>query len=706
MNNFTLAKPVFIKDKSLEMNYQAGFVCKFDCRKGKKYTLFFTGSTFCRVFLNGSFVHYGPARPPHGYLRCDEISLPVKTGENTLAIEVAGYNCPSFYTLDNPSFLQAEIREDGECVCCTGRDFRGTSLTSLRERIVPRYSYQRAFTEVWYMDSPLADWKNGDFDAEEISEVALGLDYLPRDFKNPEFKITPEAEFIRAGSFTKRADTEYRLSRYFVLSDEIKGFEYSDCPNDVLSAANAVFCKEDNNNGKKLCGGQFAEYGFSGINTGFIKTKLTALKPSVIYVIFGEKKNSGSIEYGNEQTSILNIIKYRLPAGDFELESFECYSFRFVGILVESGSIENCSFRLREYSYPVKPAAVKTGDELLDRVMLAAYEGFRQNTVDCFMDCPGRERGGWLCDSYFTGKAALLFTGSTECERAFLDNFRLAKFPGADSGLKYVLPEGLLPMCYPGDNLFKSTIPQWTMWYVMELGEFGRRGGDTKPFRELLGKILGFFEKYENSDGLLEKLPYWNFVEWTKANSWVQDVNYPTNMLYCGVLRSAAEILEKPELNDKADKIRDEIVLQSFDGSFFRDHAVRNADGTLEVKSDRSAICQHEAVMFDIINLDKPEYARIKDGIMNKFGVSGDMSGLPEGFEPLDLFIGFAVRVEVLMKLGMYEKNLEEIKTLYGSMAEKTGTLWEHRSGIESCNHGFGSFVAAEILECLRRIRK
>ena len=36
-------------------------------------------------------------------------------------------------------------------------------------------------------------------------------------------------------------------------------------------------------------------------------------------------------------------------------------------------------------------------------------------------------------------------------------------------------------------------------------------------------------ERYENGEGLLQNLPSWNFVEWSKANTWVQDVNYPTN---------------------------------------------------------------------------------------------------------------------------------------------------------------------------------
>ena len=86
--------------------------------------------------------------------------------------------------------------------------------------------------------------------------------------------------------------------------------------------------------------------------------------------------------------------------------------------------------------------------------------------------------------------------------------------------------------------------------------------------------------------------------------------------------------------------------------------------------------------------------------------MTGDASGLPEGFEPLDLFIGFAVRVLVMQKLGLYRRNLEEIKVLYGSMALKTGTIWEIRKGWASLNHGFGAFVSTAILDAMRELRK
>lgn len=694
---FTFAEPIFIAGRNREMNLQAGFICRFKAGKDKKYSLKLAASTFCRVTLNGKFLHYGPARGPHGYLRVDEVAIPAVPGENLLAFEVAGYNCPSFYTLDIPSFLQCEVCEDGEVIAYTGRDFKGIALDSYREPKAARYSYQRAFTEVYYLDSGAADWANGDFDGETLEVSDPHLEYIPRGFRIPEFKTIAPAKPVRAGVYTLK-NSERRYCRNHIQSPSVKCFRYDELPNDVIGATDAEYT--DREIGDTISAGQFRQFTFDRIDTGFIITKLKVSSPAVVYVIFAEKFRHGTtdIDSGDAASDTLNVIKYRLPAGEYLLESFECYSLKHIGLLVESGSVSDCEFTLREYAYPIGGISYKTGDPTLDKTLEACRQSFRQNTIDCFMDCPGRERGGWLCDSYFTGMASLFFTGDTECERLFLDNFQIAKLPG--------LPSGLLPMCYPGDNLWDSTIPQWTMWYVMEVGEFGKRGGDASRYKEVVGRILGFFEGYENSDGLLEKLPYWNFVEWTKANNWVQDVNYPTNMLYTGVLRVAAKLLDRPELIEKADRIRDRIVEQSFDGEYFRDHAKRHDDGSLEVLSDRSAICQHEAVMFDIADLSDPKYKVLDNAIRNGLGVLGDKSLVPADIEPLDLFIGFAVRIEVMMKLGLWNQNLEEIKVVYGSMANETGTIWEHRAGSNSLNHGFGSFVAVRIIDCLRELRK
>ncbi len=56
---------------------------------------------------------------------------------------------------------------------------------------------------------------------------------------------------------------------------------------------------------------------------------------------------------------------------------------------------------MKEYAF--RAAEIKRSLSLsggLKAIYDAAVETFRQNALDVYMDCPTRERAGWLCDSF------------------------------------------------------------------------------------------------------------------------------------------------------------------------------------------------------------------------------------------------------------------------------------------------------------------
>ncbi|MBQ7234001.1 MAG: hypothetical protein IJS36_01185, partial [Kiritimatiellae bacterium] len=60
--SFSAAKPVWPEGREKEWNCQAGFTAEFTGAAAKGAVLRYTGATMCRVFLNGKFFGYGPAR--------------------------------------------------------------------------------------------------------------------------------------------------------------------------------------------------------------------------------------------------------------------------------------------------------------------------------------------------------------------------------------------------------------------------------------------------------------------------------------------------------------------------------------------------------------------------------------------------------------------------------------------------------------------
>jgi len=203
--------------------------------------------------------------------------------------------------------------------------------------------------------------------------------------------------------------------------------------------------------------------------------------------------------------------------------------------------------------------------------------------------------------------------------------------------------------------------------------------------------LLDYFKPFENSDGLLEKFDSWIFVEWSKANDFVQDVNYPSNMLYADVLDATARLYELPELDAKADRVCETIRNQSFDGAFFVDNALRK-DGKLEVTRNRTEVCQYCAFYFGIAT---PEtHGELWQKLVTDFGPQRKQTKAHPEIHPANAFIGNMLRFELLAHDGRSRQILNEAIGYRLYMADLTGTLWEHDSHLASCNHGFASHAA------------
>ena len=152
---FQTAKPVWPEGREKEMNLSVGFRAVVDLAEGvqKKTVLRVAAATIYRAWVNGEFAGYGPARGPHGYYRVDEWDVTDKLhrGKNLVAIEVAGYNVNSYYLLDQPSFLQAEITSGDHVLAATAGGGTALAATVLDYRVqkVQRYSFQRPFIEAY-----------------------------------------------------------------------------------------------------------------------------------------------------------------------------------------------------------------------------------------------------------------------------------------------------------------------------------------------------------------------------------------------------------------------------------------------------------------------------------------------------------------------------------------------------------------------------
>ena len=690
--SFQAARPVWPSGRETERNLTVGFRAIVTAPTAEAGVLRLTGSTLYRVFLNGTFIAHGPARAGHGFYRVDEWPLALKAGANVVAIEVAGYNANSFYLLDQPSFLQAEILADGKVLAATGG--AGFEAAVLGERVqkAQRYSFQRPFAEIWRLAPGFDAWHTAPAAAfEKVACAVTGEKaLLPRRVPYPAFTERSPIAHVAAGTVEKVAPPKkpWKDRSLVNIGPKLGGYpqtELAEIPSLELQAVKNVTTGPATSE-IALKPNTFHTVDF-GVNlTGFLGATLNVRAKTRLFFTFDEILTGNDVDF--KRLGCVNIVLYELEPGTYQVESFEPYTLRYLKLIALEGECDVSKLYLREYVNPhAARATFATSDERFNRIFEAARQTFQQNAVDVFMDCPSRERAGWLCDSFFTSRVARDLCGETTVEKNFFENFLLPKkFP--------FLPDGMLPMCYPSDHNDGVYIPNWAMWFVVELEEYLERSGDRElvaALRPRVLKLLEFFKQYENSDGLLEKLPSWVFVEWSKANSFVQDVNYPSNMLYARVLEAAARLYELPDLAGKAARLKDTIRQQSFDGEFFVDNAKR-VDGKLQVTRNRTEVCQYFAFFF---GLATPEtQPKLWQALTKDFGPQRKQTKAFPEIHPANAFIGNQLRFELLSRAGRTQQVLDEALGYWLYMTERTGTLWEHDAAQASCNHGFASHAA------------
>jgi alpha-L-rhamnosidase len=707
---FKSARPIWAAGMEKEMNITLGFRAVFDVRNLNKVELTVTGCSLYRVFVNGDFTAHGPARGPKGFFRVDQLDITDKLiiGENIITIEVVGYNINSFYLIEQSPFIQAEVILGGKVIASTAGEGSSFKAKLCKERIqkVQRYSFQRTFSEAYRLCPEDTLWRStADSAFEAVDYIVLDEKRLiPRRLDYSLFSKRSPVKIIAKGSFEscEGAANLWSTGVSKRIGPKLSGYKDDELevnPVEEIQKVKTVSIEDLDSFLYDELKIELEKENYHivdfGINlTGFIGAKLICSEKTKLFLSFDEVLTEGEVDF--TRLGCVNIISYELEKGIYDIESFEPYSLKYMKLMVFEGSCEISSLYIREYTNPdVYRARFASSDIRLNRLFEAGIETFRQNAVDVFMDCPSRERAGWLCDSFFTSRVAFNLSGNAVLEKNFFENFLLAE----DFDF---LPEGMLPMCYPSDSLFGNMgvhpiyaefIPNWALWFVIELEEYLQRSGDIEIIEQLRPKIMqlfDYFKQFKNEYGLLEKLESWIMIEWSKANEFVQDVNYPTNMLYAGALAAAGRVYNIKEFTEEAEKIREAILIQAYDGSFFVDNAVRQ-NGVLKATDNKSEVCQYYAFFFNIAN--EETHKNLWKVLAEDFGPKRKATGKYPEVHMANAFIGNYLRLELLSRYGLSKQLLEESVDYLLYMVDRTGTLWENDGAYASCNHGFASHI-------------
>ncbi len=682
----------FWADMSLAPNVELCFYCKL--KKGEASEISLIAKDIYNLFVNGKFVCYGPARTAKGYARVDKITIGKYLTEENNELKVyvqSNYADALNVAFENPLFGAEIIAADGK-VIKTAADFCCREMTD-KLRKTERMSVQRGFTEVYVCE---ADRETAleSFPVRKLCEVPCpellerGVEFSLNEKvfaeKYEEGGVIVDENGVWQNPFTNALDS----------GDGLRSYKRDECDCNLTRELPKFVFQSKSGADSLNSGVRYEAYRFERVRCGKFNINLSVLNSADIWLVYDDILIDGKVQFNREQ--ITHGLKWSLKAGKYSLYSQEVYSVKYATLIIKGGSeIKDLSVICIENPQTAN-FSLDCDDEELSSIITAAKHTFEQNAYDIFTDCPNRERAGWLCDAYFEAEAERFFTGNNVVEKNFLQNYLLYKN-------EHYAHDGIIPMCYPSEpKSGDDFLPNWILWYILQLERYKIRSGDEQFIalhKKRVYDILDFFAGFENEYGLLENLKGWVFVEWSRANDFVNGVNFPTNMLYSGAILAAGKLFNDDALIKKANTIKQTINKLSFKNGLFTDNAVRNEKGELVATENVSETCQNYACFFNILTAEEnPDFYKL---LLNRFG----SQDAPNKVCPSNMFIGYVLRLTVLLREKQYAQLLDECRRIFSKMAARTSTIWELFAENASCNHGFGSIVAMFIAEALKAAR-
>lgn len=159
--------------------------------------------------------------------------------------------------------------------------------------------------------------------------------------------------------------------------------------------------------------------------------------------------------------------------------------------------------------YPFRMNAQFQSDEpQLQKMLEIGWRTARLCAIETYMDCPYYEQLQYIGDARIQAMVSFYNSGDDKLVRNALsemDHSRIA--------------QGITLSRHPSYS--PQLIPTFSLWYIGMLYDYSKYRPDQEFVKEKLSgtrEILDFFHKYQQSDGSLKGVPYWNFTDWV-ANS-------------------------------------------------------------------------------------------------------------------------------------------------------------------------------------------
>ncbi len=266
---------------------------------------------------------------------------------------------------------------------------------------------------------------------------------------------------------------------------------------------------------KKGDGHYFIDFGTE--LTGETVFRVTGAKGREVEILHGEELDEeGGVRYDMRCNCLYQEI-CTLSGRENEILTFYDYKgFRYVEVLnwPEELVIDNIWAHERHYPYEESASSFSCSNPLLKDIWDLCANGVRVGTLDSYLDCPTREKGGFMGDGYVTSLSHLALTGDARILKKLLRDVADTKV--YCKGLSSTAP-----------NYINGELAEYSLLWPSLLLYYYQWTADLDFLKEMepvLMDLHEYYGSYVNGDGLLEDM----FSHTTKRYSVL--VDWPANL--------------------------------------------------------------------------------------------------------------------------------------------------------------------------------
>ena len=698
-------------------------------------------ANFYQVWLNGTWLAYGPARASHGRLTVDTWVLPehMLRAQNTLTIQILWEGVFTFDHVRGTPGVWLALEREGVAI---PYDMRVSERTGRLAR--QRYSHQRGWLEQVDARECAQGWPGGPWDDNEwtvpvqrLQDPRVALE--KRDIKPFTFSAQQPQTVMWVGA----GDLEQRVPhRPMGYAQRVPAFE-----DGAESPARAIQEEQllpstagDRNLGGLLTGGRgpmvlasapagydrTIHLDFGEEISGLFEWTVSAPAGTVIEVgwseVLWQEEHMGCWARSSQPDGAVpprefcdsyQAIRY-ICRGDGEetFQSLFLAALRYARLAFrcppgEAGAVSLHQARVRKVGYPLtREGNFRCSDESLNRIYEATVATLTNAVFDVFMDCPGRERGSWLNDSYWTAAGFMDVTGDAAFERRFLRQF-------IDSQDAMPL-DGMVAPMYPSDcRRWRGNpgglppITGHSLFWLIQVERHLRLHGTPElrgQWRPALERQLAAFAGYRNAAGLLDAPPWETFLDWSRFES--GPIQTADNALYALALTRLGAIFEHEPWREAGRQTWTALDASAWNGDreLYADTIRRDDDGTLRPGAGLSAISNLILLWTGFVARGRAD--RVWRQVVNFHPLTLDrpLFGYETGFVRGNLY-SLPYRFDVAGRRGELPCLVRDMKEAFQPMFERgQTTLGEHLGCEGSFCHGLNGYVAHVMIRYLAGI--